>query len=115
MVILVYVDDLILAIDDMNAINPTKKLLSSHFQMKDMGILRYFLSIKVDHCEEGIFLSNRMYVQNLLKEYEMTNCKHVRLHVDRLKTHHYCSRCFSTLWVIQKPRRKAYLPVFDKA
>ncbi|XP_048501643.1 uncharacterized mitochondrial protein AtMg00810-like [Beta vulgaris subsp. vulgaris] len=82
LVILVYVDDLIIASNSMNAIERTKALLSSHFQMKDLGILRYFLGIEVDHCNSGIFLSQKKYIQDLLKEYGMMNCKPVRLPMD---------------------------------
>ncbi|XP_010694536.1 uncharacterized protein LOC104907321 [Beta vulgaris subsp. vulgaris] len=52
-VILVYVDDLIIASNDMSVVKSTKALLSSHFQMKDLGIIRYFLGIKVDHCKDA--------------------------------------------------------------
>lgn len=90
MAILIYVDDLILASNDIEAIQHTKQLLSNHFQMKDMGILRYFLGIEVDHCSQGIFLSQRKYVQDLLKEYSMEKCKPVKLPMDshtKLNTH----------------------------
>ncbi|XP_048491346.1 uncharacterized mitochondrial protein AtMg00810-like [Beta vulgaris subsp. vulgaris] len=83
LIILVYLDDLIIASNDMNEIHDIKKLLSSHFQMKDLGILRYFLGIEqVDQCKQGIFLSQKKYVQDLLHEYGMINCKAVRLPMD---------------------------------
>lgn len=41
--ILIYVDDLIITGDNMNAITSAKQVLSSQFHMKDMGELRYFL------------------------------------------------------------------------
>lgn len=53
----VYIDDSILASNDIQTIEETNKLLISHFQMKDMGVLRYFLDIGLDHSQQGIFLS----------------------------------------------------------
>lgn len=41
-VILVYVDDLLIAGNDQSTISQTKEFLSSQFHMKDLGHLRYF-------------------------------------------------------------------------
>ena len=68
-VILVYVDDLILAGNDSAAINSAKAFLHKSFHMKDMGSLRYFLGIEVDQYKEGILISQRKYIQDILKEY----------------------------------------------
>ncbi|KMS64582.1 hypothetical protein BVRB_018810, partial [Beta vulgaris subsp. vulgaris] len=50
--------------------------------MKDMGALRYFLGIEVDQCKDGIFLSQRKYVMDLLKDYGMLQCKPLKLPMD---------------------------------
>lgn len=81
-VILVYVDDLILAGNDSEAINSAKAFLHKSFHMKDMGSLRYFLGIEVDQCKEGIFISQRKYIQDILKEYKMVNCRPLKLPMD---------------------------------
>lgn len=82
LVILVYVDDLILASNCSAAISHTKEFLNLSLHMKDMGILRYFLGIQVDHCNQGLFLSQKKYVQDLLTEYGMDNSKPVKLPMD---------------------------------
>uniref|UniRef100_A0A803KNS1 Reverse transcriptase Ty1/copia-type domain-containing protein n=1 Tax=Chenopodium quinoa TaxID=63459 RepID=A0A803KNS1_CHEQI len=68
----------------MNEIKKAKEFLSSKFHMKDMGALRYFLGmgIAVDRCKQGIFLSQRKYVADLLEEYKMKNVKALRLPMD---------------------------------
>ena len=42
-----YVDDILLAENDMKLIVATKKCLSSNFEMKDMGEANYVLRVKI--------------------------------------------------------------------
>ncbi|XP_056690240.1 uncharacterized mitochondrial protein AtMg00810-like [Spinacia oleracea] len=81
-VILVYVDDLIVAGTNLNEINAAKAFLSSQFHMKDMGELRYFLGIEVDRTDDGIFLSQKKYTLDLLEEYGLSQCKALKLPMD---------------------------------
>ncbi|GJY69651.1 phospho-2-dehydro-3-deoxyheptonate aldolase 1, chloroplastic-like protein [Tanacetum coccineum] len=46
-VLLVYVDDILLTSNNISEINNCKKLLNSEFMIKDLGVLKYFLGIKV--------------------------------------------------------------------
>jgi hypothetical protein len=46
-VVVIYVDDLIIEGDNNADISDLKKLLKQKFEMKDLGELRYFLSIEV--------------------------------------------------------------------
>ncbi|XP_070681832.1 uncharacterized mitochondrial protein AtMg00810-like [Malus domestica] len=43
--------------------------------MKDLGGLKYFLGIEVARSREGIYLSQRKYVLDLLSEIRMIACK----------------------------------------
>lgn len=40
--------------------------LNENFQIKDLGQLRYFLGIKVPRSKQGVFLSQQMYIDDLL-------------------------------------------------
>lgn len=66
----------------MLAINKTKKFLNSQFKMKDLGELRYFLGIEVDRSDQGIFLSQKKYITDLLQEYNLLNCRPLKLPMD---------------------------------
>ena len=46
-VFLVYVDDIILAIFYLNALNAVKTVLQSLFKLKDLGSLKYFLGLEI--------------------------------------------------------------------
>ena len=63
--------------------NNIKKLLSSRFEMKDMKELHYFLGIEVIRTPDGIMLSQRHYILNLLYKFGMTECKPITTSLDR--------------------------------
>ncbi|KAH9649579.1 protein kinase domain-containing protein [Citrus sinensis] len=52
-----------------------KRLLTKEFETKDLGSLKYFLRIEVARSRKGIFLSQRKYILDLLKETGMLGCK----------------------------------------
>ena len=66
----------------MDAIQQAKDFLASQFQMKDMGRLRYFLGLEIDRCVDGLFLSQRKYVMDILAEYGMVNCIPLKFPMD---------------------------------
>jgi hypothetical protein len=45
--------------------------------MKNLGWLKYFLGIKVARSKQGIFLSQRKYILDLLSEVGLLDCKPV--------------------------------------
>src|SRR5262249_51451305 len=52
-----------------------KKFLKDSFHMKDLGTLTYFLSLEVSYSFNGIFLTQRKYIDNLLKLANLTDTK----------------------------------------
>ncbi|CAL8998283.1 unnamed protein product [Prunus brigantina] len=75
--LIVYVDDMIVTGDDPDERKALQEYLSKEFEMKDLGTLKYFLGIEVSRSHQGIFLSQRKYVMNLLTETRMMGCKPV--------------------------------------
>ncbi|CAA7023524.1 unnamed protein product [Microthlaspi erraticum] len=65
---LVYVDDLIICGNDGYMLQKFKDYLSKCFSMKDLGKLKYFLGIEVSRGPDGIFLSQRKYVLDIVAE-----------------------------------------------
>jgi len=43
--LILYVDDILLATNDLGLLHETKKFLSSNFEMKDMGEVSYVIGI----------------------------------------------------------------------
>ncbi|KAL0642049.1 hypothetical protein Bca4012_102844 [Brassica carinata] len=67
-VLLVYVDDIIITGSDKEEIQATKDFLKSVFEIKDLGEMKYFLGIEICRSKEGLFLSQRKYTLDLLKD-----------------------------------------------
>lgn len=82
LVVLVYVDDLLICGSSLGDIDDLKFMLSSTFNMKDLGPLRYFLGVKIDRTEAGFLISQQKYVLDLLKEHHMLSVKPVSLPMD---------------------------------
>ena len=60
---------------DDEEIERLQEQLSTEFEMKNLGGLKYFLGIEVARSRRGIFLSQRKYVLDLLKWFRMDDCK----------------------------------------
>jgi len=73
--LIVYVDDMVLTGDDPEEMEKLQQYLATKFEMKDLGQLRYFLGIEVSRSRQGISLSQRKYVLDLLTETGMLDCK----------------------------------------
>ena len=74
-VLIVYVDDIIVTGNDLDEIGRLKGKLAKEFEIKDLGTLRYFLEIEMARSSNGIFISQRKYVLDLLQETGMLGCK----------------------------------------
>jgi hypothetical protein len=55
--LIVYVDDIVMTGNDDKEIRNLKNCLLNEFEMKDLGMLKYFLSIEVARSKHGIFIS----------------------------------------------------------
>lgn len=75
LVISIYFDDLIIASNDLEACGMFKQYLIQCFHMKDLGSLKYFLSLELVRGSEGIFICQRKCALNILQEYGMLGCK----------------------------------------
>ncbi|XP_021829822.1 uncharacterized protein LOC110770049, partial [Prunus avium] len=68
---------MIITRNDKQEISQLQQCLAKEFEMKNLGGLKYFLGIEVARSKQGIFLSQRKYVLDLLAETGMLDCKPV--------------------------------------
>lgn len=63
---MVYVDDILLASNDIEAINIFKVFLDQQFKLKDLGSMKFFLGLKVARSSKGISLFQQKYTLEIL-------------------------------------------------
>lgn len=73
--VLVYVDDLVITRDNIDVINSVKAHLHSIFKIKDLGPLKYFLGSKIARSEKGLYLHQRKYTMDILKDAGLENAR----------------------------------------
>eukprot|EP00253_Pinus_taeda_P032805 PITA_32805 len=52
-----------------------KEAMMKEFEMIDLGLMKYFLGIEVEQSDKGIFIFQNKYSKDLLKRFDMENCK----------------------------------------
>lgn len=77
--LLLYVDDMLVACKSREEIKALKNLLSSEFEMKDLGSAKKILGmeIKRDRSKGIMFISQEKYLRRVLETFGMTSCKPV--------------------------------------
>lgn len=78
--LLLYVDDMAKTGSDSEAMKCMMKELNKQFIMKDMGRFSYFLGIQAQFHEEGIFLSQQIYAEDIITVATMDNCTSMPTH-----------------------------------
>ena len=81
LILVLYVDDLFLTGNEI-LIEWCKKKLASEFEMKDLGLMHYFLGLEVWQRQKEIFLSQGKYTIGILKRFEMLDCKSMATPMD---------------------------------
>jgi hypothetical protein len=74
MILLLYVDDLFITGEE-SLIIQCKKELASEFDMKDLGLMHYYLGLKVWQKRGEIFLGQGKYTIKILQKFGMMDCK----------------------------------------
>lgn len=78
LIVSVYVDDLIYTGDDEQMMLEFKESMMKVFDMTDLGKMRFFLGIEVLQMDDGIYVCQRKYAQEILKRFGMEECNAVK-------------------------------------
>ena len=75
--LVLYVDDILLATNDIDMLHETKRFLSKKFEMKDLGDASFVLGIQIhrDRYRGILGLSQKSYIEKNLKRFGMHDCK----------------------------------------
>ncbi|KAD4178669.1 hypothetical protein E3N88_27260 [Mikania micrantha] len=77
--LLLYVDEMLIACEDIEQIGHVKKLLMCEFDMKELGPAKKILGIEIerDRVNRRLYLTQKSYIRKVLLNYSMENSKPV--------------------------------------
>lgn len=73
--ILIWVDDIIIASDSENQMEEIINHLKNKFRMKDLGRINNFIGIRICQNDNSIALDQSIYLSKLLRKFGMQDCK----------------------------------------
>ncbi|GJS20821.1 putative ribonuclease H-like domain-containing protein [Tanacetum coccineum] len=82
----VYVDDIIFRSTKTELCTEFEKLMDKKFQMSSMGELTFFLRLQVTQKDDGIFISQDKYVDEILKKFGFLTVKTASTPIETSKT-----------------------------
>lgn len=97
----IYVDDLLL-LGKSDSIAKFKEELSNHMDVKDLGDVSNFLSMKINRpCKNQLIISPTSYINEVLQEFSMSTCRSFTapletgcLNIDRDESNKFCQHTF---------------------
>jgi hypothetical protein len=73
----VYVDDIIFCSDDDRLSQKFAREMQNEFEMSLLGELSFFMGLQIRQRNQGIFISQTKYIIEMIKRFEMEDCKPV--------------------------------------
>ena len=75
LIILIWVDDCIIAASNVNVLNEFKRNFGQAFRIKDLGQIGFFLGMQFEISQNIISINQKLYTQNIIKRFNEQNCK----------------------------------------
>jgi hypothetical protein len=72
------VDDIIFGSINKSSCEVFSRIMIHKFEMSMMGVLKYFLGFQVKQLQEGTFICQIKYIQDILKKFGMKNAKPIK-------------------------------------
>jgi hypothetical protein len=74
----IYVDDIIFGSTNESTCEEFSRIMTKKFEMSMMGELKYFLGFQVKQLQEGTFVSQTKYIQDILNKFGMKDAKPIK-------------------------------------
>jgi hypothetical protein len=74
----IYVDDIIFGSTNKSTCEEFSRIMIQKFEMSMMGELKYFLGFQIKQLQEGTFISQTKYIQDILKKIGMKDGKPIK-------------------------------------
>ena len=82
MFIKLYMNDLLIMTKDDEELTSFKRELTARFEMKDLGEIKRFLGMEIEHESNDIKIHQANYIRMLLHRHEMQNCNPMNTSMD---------------------------------
>ena len=75
--LVLYIDDILLATNDIGMLDETKRFISRNFEIKHLGDASFVLGMKIlqERSQGTLRLSQMSYINKILKRFGMQDCK----------------------------------------
>jgi hypothetical protein len=73
-----YVDDIVFGSTNKSSCEEFSRIMIQKFGMSMMGELKYFLGFQIKQLQEGTFIYQTKYIQDILKKFGMKNAKPIK-------------------------------------
>jgi hypothetical protein len=74
----IYVDDIIFGSSNKSTCEEFSRIMIQKFEMSMMGELKYFLGFQIKQLQEGTFISQTKYIEDILKKFGMKDDKPIK-------------------------------------
>ena len=73
-ILIVYVDDIIITRSNNKEAKKLEFHLTQHFEIKNLGPLKYFMGIEIAPSKKGLLITQQKYILDLLNEIKLLQC-----------------------------------------
>jgi hypothetical protein len=74
----IYVDDIIFGSTNKSSYEEFSRIMIQKFEISMMGELKYILRFQIKQLQEGTFICQTKYIQDILKKFGMENAKPIK-------------------------------------
>jgi len=88
-ILILYVDDILIASLDIDLVESTKKQLYSYYQMKDLGPVRQFLGLEIYREKHKLTVRQSNLILSVLERFGMSNCNALGTPMETARRHRH--------------------------
>ena len=84
-ILLIHVNDILITGNNIESIKGLKQFLHTRFHIKDLDDMKFFLGIEIARSKKGIYISQRKYALEIIKDSEYLGAKPVEFAMEECR------------------------------